>query len=34
MAALLELLPDKKLFLERMRSLGLPGVEIDDAPSA
>jgi uncharacterized protein (TIGR00299 family) protein len=31
-AALLELLPDKELFLQRMRGLGLPGVEIDCAP--
>ncbi|NLA85731.1 MAG: LarC family nickel insertion protein, partial [Clostridiales bacterium] len=29
MAALLELLPDRTLFLQRMRSLGLPGIEID-----
>jgi uncharacterized protein (TIGR00299 family) protein len=29
MAALLELLPDKALFLHRMRNLGLSGVEID-----
>lgn len=29
MAALLELLPDKDLFLHRMRNLGLSGVEID-----
>lgn len=28
MAALLELLPDRDIFLRRMRSLGLPGVEI------
>jgi pyridinium-3,5-bisthiocarboxylic acid mononucleotide nickel chelatase len=29
MAALLELLPEKELFLRRMRSLGLPGVQIE-----
>ena len=29
MGALLELLPDRDLFLSRMRSLGLPGVTID-----
>jgi len=29
MAALLELLPDRDLFLQRMRSLGLPNVQID-----
>ncbi len=29
MAALLELLPDRDLFLQRMRGLGLPGVQID-----
>ncbi len=28
MGALLELLPDRELFLQRMRGLGLPGVEI------
>ncbi len=33
MAALLELLPDQQLFLGRMRGLGLPGVEIESAPS-
>lgn len=29
MAALLELLPDRDLFLQRMRNLGLPNVQID-----
>ena len=29
MAALLELLPDRNLFMQRMRHLSLPGVEID-----
>ena len=32
MGALLELLPDRELYLQRMRSLGLPGVTIDWDP--
>jgi uncharacterized protein (TIGR00299 family) protein len=33
MAALLELLPDKELFLRRMNSLGLPGTRIECVPA-
>ena len=33
MAALLELLPEKDTFLQKMQSLGLPGLEISAVPS-
>ncbi len=33
MAALLELLPEKDTFLQKMQSLGLPGLEISAEPS-